>query len=365
MTISILGFGTIGAGVYELAKKAGLDVRHILDLRPVPEGLEATMEDILRDESVDLVVETMGGLHPAFEFALSALEAGKHLVTANKFLVSEYGDRLAQAAREHGVSFRFNAACGGGIPFLSNLLDAAKIDRITSCGGILNGTTNFILDRMERFGESYGAALSQAQALGYAEKDPSADVDGLDTMRKCILASVIAYGVLPTEIPTAGIRNISAQDVAWYQKQERVCRLIAHCDGKAACVEPSILPRTSQEASILENVNLARYEGEQVGRFAFIGQGAGRFPTAGNVLRDIQHIQDGSMLDRIEKKPADCTGLLRRYYVRLNGECPVAARVLWQQDGQTAYLTEAVSVQAMHEMMKQHPDAFFAGWSEE
>lgn len=361
MKLAILGYGTIGAGVYELAKRAWLEVTRVLDLREVPEGTKTTMQEILADPEIELVVETMGGLHPAFEYALSALEAGKHLVTANKFLVSEYGDRLAQAAREHHVSFRFSAACGGGIPFLPTLQDAARFDRIARAGGILNGTTNFMLDRMERFSESYKAALSRAQELGYAERDPSADVDGLDTMRKCMLISALAFGVLPEAVPTFGIRNLRASDVAWYRGRKRVCRLTALCDGKAACVEPTLLPETALEASIRENVNLAWYEGEATGRFAFSGQGAGRFPTAGNVLRDILHIEEGSMLGEVRREKADCAALSRRYYVRMDGACPFPANKV----GENAYLTEPVPVDQMHETMKGIPGAFFAAWAEE
>lgn len=361
MKLAILGYGTIGAGVYDLAKQAGLEPTRVLDLRSVPEGTQTSLQEILTDPEIEAVVETMGGLHPAFEYALAALEAGKHLVTANKLLVSEYGDRLAQAAKEHRVSFRFSAACGGGIPFLPALQDAARFDRIVRAGGILNGTTNFMLDRMERFAESYEDALSRAQALGYAERDPSADVDGLDTMRKCKLISALAFGVLPEGIPTAGIRSLRASDVSWYRGRKRVCRLTACCDGRAAWVEPTLLPESALEASIRENVNLAWYEGEATGRFAFSGQGAGRYPTAGNVLRDLMHLDEGSMLGEVRREQADCGALTRRYYVRMDGECPFPA----QRVGENAWLTEAVAVSAMHQTMKEIPGAFFAAWLEE
>lgn len=361
MKLAVLGYGTIGAGVCELAEGAGLCVKRVLDLRAVPAGKESTMEEILADPEIELVVETMGGLHPAYEYARSALEAGKHLVTANKFLVSEYAEALAEAARENGVSFRFSAACGGGIPFLPQLQAAARFDRILGAGGILNGTTNFMIDRMERFSESYEDALARAQALGYAERDPSADVDGLDTMRKCILISALAYGVLPTGIPTAGIRSLSAGDVAIYRRLKRVCRLTACCDQAAAYVEPTLFPEGALEASIVENVNRVWYEGEKTGRFAFSGQGAGRYPTAGNVLKDILSIGEGSMLTRVRREAADCSGVRRRYYVRMQGACPFPARPL----GENAWLTEPVMLNEMHETMKKVPGVFFAGWAEE
>ena len=354
MKCAILGFGTIGAGVYELARRAGFEVARILDLRPVPEGLASTMEEILADPSVELVAETMGGLHPAYEFCLAALEQGKHLVTANKYLVSEYGEQLAAAARERGVSFRFSAACGGGIPFLPALQEAARCDRILCAGGILNGTTNYILDRMQRFGEGYGQALEKAQALGYAERDPSADVDGLDAMRKGMLLSAVAFGVMPADMPVAGIRNLTGADVAWFKEHSRVCRLLVRSDGRAAWVEPTLVSPSAPEASIRENVNLAWFEGESVGRFAMTGQGAGRYPTAGNVVRDMLNLHGGVMLpEGVSRRPADCAGAAHRYYVRLPGE-------------ETGRLTdEVVSVSAMHAKMKEHPGAFFAGWSEE
>lgn len=361
MKLAILGYGTIGAGVYELAQGAGYCVKRVLDLRAVPEGTQSSMQEILADPEIGLVVETMGGLHPAFEYAMAALEAGRHLVTANKFLVSEYGERLAEAAREHGVSFRFSAACGGGIPFLPQLQAAGRIDRLRCAGGILNGTTNFMIDRMEHLAESYEDALSRAQALGYAERDPSADVDGLDTMRKCMLISALAFGVLPEEMPTAGIRTLRASDVALYRARKRVCRLTAYCDGRAAYVEPTLFNEGAQEASITENVNRAWYEGERIGRFAFSGQGAGRYPTAGNVLMDILRLEEGSMLTQARRERADCLGVSHRYYVRMEGKCPFPA----EQLAQDAYLTEPVELTEMHETMKRIPGAFFAGWTEE
>ena len=350
MNCAILGYGTIGQGVYELARKAGFPVTRILDLRPVPEGLASDIDGIVNDPEVELVVETMGGLHPAYEFCLSALEHGKHLVTANKYLVSEFGLELSRAAKEHGVSFRFNAACGGGIPFLSTLAEAARCDRILSAGGILNGTTNFILDRMQRFQESYETALSRAQELGYAERDPSADVDGLDAMRKGMLLSAVAFGALPGEALTAGIRNITPKDVEWFRKFSRVCRLTVYADGKALLVEPTLVLPGTPEAETLSNMNLAWFRGEKIGKFTLTGQGAGRYPTAGNVVRDMLSVSQGTLMpEQVTRRKADCSGLIHRYYVRLPGR-------------EYGSLTKPMPASELHAQMKEYPGAFFAGW---
>ena len=191
MKIGLLGMGT---GVYEIAQSLpDVDVKWVLEKRFQAAYITDDINVILSDPEIELVVETMGGLHPAYEFASSVLESGKHFVTANKLLVSAYGVELTKLAKEKGVAFLYGAACGGGIAYLANLTIARGIDRITALGGILNGTTNYILDSMQSKGGDYAAALSEAQQLGYAERDPSSDVDGLDTQRKLILASAVGF----------------------------------------------------------------------------------------------------------------------------------------------------------------------------
>ena len=190
MKVAVLGYGTVGFGVYEMLKHAeGLEAGPVL-VRPGKddEPFKVTsIEQITEDASVDAVAEVMGGVEPAFSYACAALNAGKHFVTSNKALVAAKGPELAKLAKEKQVGFLFSAACGGGVPFLHNLSLAVQSDEILTVGGILNGTTNYMLDQMQSTGMSYADALSDAQKLGYAEADPTADVTGLDALRKIML----------------------------------------------------------------------------------------------------------------------------------------------------------------------------------
>ena len=228
MMIGLLGMGTIGSGVFEIAQGLeGVRVKKVLERRFQAEYITDNIEEIVSDPEIKLVVETMGGLHPAYEFAAQAISHGKHFVTANKLLVSAYGPELTKLAKENGVAFLYGAACGGGIAYLANLEIARGIDRITALGGILNGTTNYILDSMQSRNMDYAQALSEAQALGYAERDPSSDVDGLDTMRKLILACAVGFDayVKPEEIPTFGISAVLPADIAYARAHGLTLRL--------------------------------------------------------------------------------------------------------------------------------------------
>ena len=219
MKIGLLGFGVVGRGVYELAaQRPDLEVVRVLCRRELslPDAqVTHNFEDILNDPSIDTVVEVMGGLQPAWDYVRAAIESGKHVVTANKAMVAAYYDELIPLAREKGVCLRCTAAVGGGIGWLSSLERALRCETIRQVGGIMNGTCNYILDSMTRLGLGYEEALSQAQALGYAEADPTADVDGIDTWNKLIISSNIAFGVsLDREsVPVRGIRQITGADV--------------------------------------------------------------------------------------------------------------------------------------------------------
>ena len=200
MKVAVLGYGTVGAGVYSMLSDApGMEAGPVI-VRPgkaVENFMVSDAALIFGDPTVDAVVETLGGLDPAYSYGMRALEAGKHFITANKAMVAAHGLELAALAREKGAAFLFSAACGGGVPFLHNLALSAETDRIEAVSGILNGTTNYMLDAMQRRSLSYGDALREAQSLGYAESDPTADVSGLDALRKMQLACAVAFGVLP------------------------------------------------------------------------------------------------------------------------------------------------------------------------
>ena len=367
MKVAVLGYGTVGVGVYEMLKKAeGLEAGPVL-VRPGKKDADfkvCDLNEIVADPSVDAVAEVMGGVEPAFSYAMAAIRAGKHFVTSNKALVAARGVELFHAANEQGVAFLFSAACGGGVPFLHNLARAVKTDEILSVGGILNGTTNFMLDRMQSSGMDYADALKQAQQLGYAEADPTADVTGLDALRKIMLACAVAWGVLPQEgLLNEGIDSLSAADVADFMARGRTCRLIASgcraADGRiAAYVEPVLLSAGEAECAVLKNFNLARYEGKNAGSIAMIGQGAGRWPTASAVLRDLSGIDEGETA----MFPADvCNGAAdnaaecHAYYVRLPSACRgrlPAAEVLSDTDGGLRLITGKMSVAAMHAAAK-------------
>ncbi|MBQ8893853.1 MAG: homoserine dehydrogenase [Clostridia bacterium] len=301
MVIGLMGFGTIGAGVYELARELpGLEVRHVLDIREIgiPE-LTHRAEDLWEDPEVDTVIEVMGGLHPAYEFVTSALQAGKNVVTANKYLVATYYDELLALAREKGVAFRCTAAVGGGIGWLTALERVRRLEPVLSVEGIMNGTTNYILTNMTQNGLSFEIALSEAQALGYAEADPSADIDGLDIMHKLLLSANIAFDVSlkKEEIPVFGIRNITDEDVRNFKEHSLTCKILGSArqqEGKvAAFVQPTLLAADSLTASVPTNFNLISYETAYTGKMSFYGQGAGRYPTAANVVQDCLDLAGG------------------------------------------------------------------------
>ena len=233
MRIGLLGMGTIGSGVYEIvAKRADMEITRVLDLRPIPGlggKLTTRFEDILEDKSIDTVVELMGGLEPAHEFVVRALRAGKSVVTANKLMLSHHYAEVAQAAHDSGAGVRISASVGGGIPYLHNLLRARRVDNILWVGGILHGTTNLLLDTLQSSGAGFDEVLREAQRLGYAEADPSSDIDGIDVRSKITIAMNIAFGgVADTRaVPTEGIRRLTGEDVRQFARMGRVCRFLA------------------------------------------------------------------------------------------------------------------------------------------
>lgn len=327
MVIGLMGFGTIGVGVYDLAKvREDLEIRHVLDIREVgvPE-LTHRAEDLWEDEEVDTVIEVMGGLHPAYEFVTAALKAGKNVVTANKYLVATYYDELLSLAREHGVTFRCTAAVGGGIGWLTALERVRRLEPVLSVEGIMNGTTNYILSNMTKNGLSFETALSEAQALGYAEADPSADIDGLDIMHKLMLSANVAFDVSlnKEEVSVFGIRNITDEDVRNFREHGLVCKIMGTArkegDKVAAYVQPILHPEESLTAAVPTNFNLITYDTEFTGKMSFYGQGAGRYPTAANVVQDCLDILAG-VRDFYSKEAApasvDNTIATYRYYIR-------------------------------------------------
>lgn len=308
INIAILGYGTVGSGVYDIAvnnessicKKIGkkIAVKKILDLRdfddhPHKELFTKNFDDILSDSSISVVVETIGGLEPAYRFTKSALLAGKSVVTSNKELVATHGTELLSIAKDKNVNYLFEASVGGGIPVIRPINNCLAANNITEIFGILNGTTNYILTKMINDGVSFDDALAQAQANGYAERNPAADVEGHDACRKiCILAS-LAFGkaVDASKIHTEGITNITLDDVRVAETLGYVIKLIGYTkntDNGAVCrVSPMLVPKSNPLASVEDVFNAIMVRGDMVGDIMFYGRGAGKLPTASAVMADV------------------------------------------------------------------------------
>ena len=380
MKIGLLGFGVVGRGVYDiLAERKDVSVGAVLarrDLGALTCRVTREMQDILSDPEIDTVVEVMGGLHPAFEYVSDALQAGKNVVTSNKHLLCHYYKELTALARENGVALRGTAAVGGGIPWLTNLQKACRADRISKVSGIMNGTTNYIMDKMQKSDADFADVLKQAQELGYAEADPSADIDGWDIQRKLIISAGAAFGVCLAEedVPVFGIRSVQAEDIRRFKARGRTCKLIASAErlenSVAAYVEPTLLTADALEAAVPANFNLISMEGQYIGKESFFGQGAGRYPTAYNVVQDLLDIQGGVKsfyTDRFEDAATNNAGCLHRYYVRTAAKSDALDAVV-EDEWDGAKITLPVSVAHMHELMKslleQDPSGFFAAIAE-
>jgi homoserine dehydrogenase len=369
MRIGLLGFGVVGRGVYDLTvERQDMQVVKVLCLEDInlPDAEACRdIKAIVEDPTIDTVVEAMGGLHPAYEFVRAAIENGKNVVTSNKALVATFYDELLPLCKEKGVSFRCTAAVGGGIGWLSELERARRVQTLTRVGGIMNGTCNYILDSMTRLGLSYDDALKQAQSLGYAEANPSTDVDGIDTWHKVILSSNIAFGIsLEKEtVPAAGIRNIRAKDVENFTAHNVVCKLISTgkcADGKvSAYVQPTLVPVGEPESAVPANYNLITLHGSASGRMSFYGQGAGRYPTAYNVVQDCADVLAGKgFYAPYGGKVSAVNDEKLIYYV--SGAQDAWLEQNTQEKWDDAVITKPVSVADMHAWLQKNPQAFIA-----
>ncbi len=309
--IAIIGFGVVGSGVYEiirenkdiLTKKAGeeIDVKKILDIRDFSDHKEAHLftkdfNDLVNDDEISIIVETMGGIKFAYEYTKAALSSGKSVVTSNKELVAAHGDEFFRIAKENNVRYLYEASVGGGIPIIRPIANDVSANDVVSVSGILNGTTNYILTKMFRENDSFENALKTAQELGYAEKDPTADVDGIDACRKISILMSLVTGKKfdSSNVNTIGIRNITAEDVQYAAAIGCTIKLIGRGfkkDGKAnASVEPMLIPK-SCPLSVIEDVfNGVMVKGNMVDELMFYGRGAGKLPTASAVVGDIVDI---------------------------------------------------------------------------
>ena len=305
VNIAVLGYGTVGSGVVEVIntnhksinKRAGaeINIKYVLDLRdfpgdPVQEILVHDYEIIANDPEVDIVVEVMGGIEPAYTFVKRALEAGKSVCTSNKALVAKHGPELMEIARQKDINFLFEASCGGGIPIIRALNSSLTADEIDEITGILNGTTNYMLYKMSTEGSEFDAVLKEAQEKGYAEADPTADVEGYDACRKIAILSSLAYGKFLNyeEIYTEGITKVTPEDMEYAAELGMTVKLLATSrkvgnDSFYAMVAPFLLGKNSP----LYSVNSVFVHGNVLGDAMFYGSGAGKLPTASAVVADV------------------------------------------------------------------------------
>lgn len=365
MVIALFGFGTVGKGVYDiLQENAEMQIKYVLDKREIPElgnKLTSDLNQILSDPEVDTVIELIGGLHPAYEFVTAALKAGKNVVSANKLLISLHYSELISLALENKVSFRFSASCGGGIPWLPNLSRAGRVSKIDRVHGIMNGTTNYILDAMDTLGGEFAASLAEAQKLGFAEADPSSDIDGLDTRHKTTLSANIAFGVAidDEKVDAFGIRRVAMADIRAAKENGYVLKLLGTAKkvgegdlSVAAFVEPTMVPADLPEANIHGCDNIIGFDGSHIGKTHFIGAGAGRYPTGYAVAQDCVDISlglGGLYNERAEILPIANELACHRYYVRTDFCEDSFFASLQKKPWGEGVITEEVSVRAMHD----------------
>ena len=371
--IAILGFGVVGSGVAKLIEKNGknladrlngeaLNVKYILDKRSFPghaleDRVTMDFEKILADEEVFLIVETMGGSHPAYDFTKRALMAGKSVVTSNKEVVSKYGAELLEVAQENAVSYLFEASVGGGIPVIRPMWQCLAANKILAVSGILNGTCNYILTKMEKEKADFADVLKEAKALGYAEADPTADIEGIDTCRKISILASLAFGrqIRPEFVPCEGISSVTYSDIENAAHFGYAIKLLgrAEClDGKTLYVNtsPYLVPRSSFLANVEDVYNGVTVLGNMVGDVMFIGKGAGQLPTASAVMADVLDVirdcrktigwarcDENILADMKQRKAA--------FYVRTNASCDAVRSAfekspMVDRDGHCAFLIQ-------------------------
>ena len=346
VNIAVLGYGTVGSGVVEVLRtnrkainnRAGqeINLKYVLDLRdfpgdPVEEVLVHDFDTILNDDDVKIVVEVMGGVNPAYQFVKSALLKGKSACTSNKELVAKHGAELIQIARDNNVNFLFEASVGGGIPIIRPLNQSLTADEIVEISGILNGTTNYILTKMSQEGLDFDTVLREAQKLGYAERNPEADVEGYDACRKIAILSSLACGhqVDFEDIYTEGITRITERDFRYADALGVKIKLIGTgkkvSDGVCAMVAPKMIDNEHPLAGVNGVMNAIFVKGNVLGDVMFYGAGAGKLPTASAVVSDVvdavKHMGTNIMTiwSQEKQKLVDMKDAKTRFFIRVKG----------------------------------------------
>ncbi|MCI5900358.1 MAG: homoserine dehydrogenase [Firmicutes bacterium] len=380
--IAVLGYGTVGSGVVEVIntnhssinKKAGeeINIKYVLDLRdfpgdPIQEKIVHDFNIILNDPEIKIVVEVMGGVEPAYTFTKQALLAGKSVCTSNKELVARHGAELLEIARERNLNYLFEASCGGGIPIIRPLNSSLTADEIDEITGILNGTTNYILTEMEQKGSDFAEVLKKAQELGYAERNPEADVEGYDACRKIAILSSLAFGrqVDFEDIYTEGISKITATDIKYAKAMDKSIKLLAVSrkvgESFYAMVSPVLLGPSDPLYSVNGVFNAIFVHGNVLGDAMFYGSGAGKLPTASAVVSDVvdeaRHLHRSVMSFWSSQKLqlTDISNSQRRFFVRVKGTPEqslanieeifgtVQPVVLPELEGEFGFITEVIS----------------------
>lgn len=346
--VAIMGYGTVGSGVYDIIKTnsdklsrsangESVDIKYILDIRdfddhPEKELFTKEFNDILNDDEVSVVAEVMGGLHPAYEFTKSLLEAGKSVVTSNKELVATYGTELLEIARGKNVNYFFEASVGGGIPIIRPLVSSITSDAVTEITGILNGTTNYMLTKMSEDGLDYDAVLEDAQERGYAERNPAADVEGHDARRKIAILSSLAFGkyVDYEDVYTEGITKITSADFAYAKVLGSRIKLFGTSKKKddgsiSTMVCPVMITNEHPLFAVNDVMNAILVRGESMGDLMFYGAGAGKLPTASAVVADVVNAARNPKITEIapyepgKMTVSDHLKSTHSYFVRVKG----------------------------------------------
>lgn len=393
--IAVLGYGTVGSGVVEvihtnfesIKKRAGdaINIKYVLDIRkfpgsPVENILTDDFEEIINDPEVQIVVEVMGGIEPAYTFTKRALEAGKSVCTSNKELVARHGLELMEMARENQVNYMFEASCGGGIPIIRPLNSSLTADELDEISGILNGTTNYILTEMgEKYGD-FGEVLREAQEKGYAERNPEADVEGYDACRKIAILSSLAYGAHMDyqDIYTEGISKITAEDMKYAADLEMKVKLLATSKRKgdkfSAMVCPTLVGKDSPLYSVDGVFNAIFIHGNVLGDAMFYGSGAGKLPTASAVVADVvdcaKHPGKTVMMSWSSKvlDLVDIKDVEHCFFVRMKGDVsqdkekaeavfgPVHSISVPEIKGEFGFVTEKMSEKVFDEKAQKLPE---------
>lgn len=373
MKIGLCGCGTVGRGVVEIIDQAedgycaGLKIKRILDLRP-REGdprMTTHYEDILQDPEIDVVMECIGGDEPSFTYVRQALESGRSVISSNKKMLAAHLEILQETAARHGVHLLYEAAAGGGIPWLISLRHIRQVEPVLSFAGILNGTTNYILDAMDHSSDSLADALARAQQAGYAEKDPFDDLAGLDVRCKVVLSCAEAFDEIPalSSVPVFGLQHLSRQDLAYAQEKGGRIKLLGRGRKSDRGVEASVLPvLVSLEdpfAHVVRNLNRVECTSAALGTLALEGQGAGSLPTAHAMVEDALCLQEGRNLPAGKKHLCQAVPSpdKHRYYLRSSR---LPENLAGKKAGPQAIVSEPMDMSALLELVQQlkDPEAF-------